>query len=81
MEVKNEPSVVQRFLTETARVSAGMGLTLNLGNFESARIDVSISLPCYCEEVEEAYDYARQWVEKRLDAEVKDIRANKPGLF
>jgi hypothetical protein len=79
--VKNEPLTVQRFVTEPARVSVGMGLTLNLGNYESARIDVSLVVPCYCEETEEAYVYARDWVEKKLEAEVQDIRTNKPGLF
>jgi len=78
---KNEPITVACFLTEPAKVSVGMGLTLNLGNYESARIDVSLVMPCYREEAEAAYTFARNWVEERLTAEVKDIRANKPGLF
>lgn len=80
-EVKNETIEVHRFVTEAAKVSVSMGLTLNLGNFESARIDVSVVVPCYREEVDAAYKYAHSWVEKRLGAEVQSIRENKPSLF
>ncbi len=81
LDAKNEPVTVQCFVTEPAKVSVGMGLTLNLGNYESARIDVSLVVPCYREESNDAYNYARKWVEDRLAVEVKDIRANKPNLF
>lgn len=81
MEVKNEELEVALFVTEPAKVSIGQGLTLNLGNFESARIDVSIAIPCYREEVDAAYSYAQNWVEARLEAEVLSIRKNKPNLF
>lgn len=79
--VKNEVIKVHRFLTEPSKVSVAMGLTINLGNYESARIDVGIVTPCYREEADAAYDYAHDWVEKRLGSEVQDIRANKPSLF
>lgn len=80
-EVKNETLEVRRFLTEPARVSVMMGMALNLGNYESARIDVSVALPCYREEVDAAYVYAHQWVNSRLQQEVQDVRANKPSVF
>jgi hypothetical protein len=81
LEVKNETVQVHRFLTEPARVSMSMGLTLNLGNFESCRLDVSLLVPCYREEVEGAYAYAREWVETRVQAEAQAVRTTKPGLF
>lgn len=77
----NETLEVHQFVTEPAKVGVNMGLTLNLGNFESARIDVSISVPCYREETDEAYRYAREWVETRLGEEVQSVRSNKPSLF
>lgn len=80
-EVKNETMEVRRFLTEPARVSVMMGMTLNLGNYESARIDVSVALPCYREEVDAAYVQAHEWVNSRLQKEVEDVRANKPSVF
>ena len=41
---------VRKLKTAPALVGIGYGLTLNLGNFESARIDVSVSVPAYAEE-------------------------------
>jgi hypothetical protein len=81
LEVKNETLQVHRFLTEPAKINVSMGLTLNLGNFEAARIDVGLVVPCYREETDDAYVYAKKWVETRLGTEVQDIRANKPSLF
>lgn len=80
-EVKNETIQVHRFLTEPAKVSVAMGLTLNLGNYEAARLDVGIVMPCYREERDDAYEDSKKWVEDRLQKEVQDIRANKPSLF
>lgn len=80
-EVKNETLEVQQFVTEPAKVSVAMGLTLNLGNYETARIDVSMLVPCYREEADAAYKYAHGWVEGRLAAEVEDIRSKKPSIF
>src|SRR4051812_42401043 len=67
-DTKNEVITVHRFLTEPAKVSVSKGLTLNLGNYESARIDVSVVVPCYREELDWAYKYADGWVESRLNA-------------
>lgn len=44
-----------------AFVRVGAGLTINTGNFESLRIDVSVTLPCLPSEVEEAYDRASNY--------------------
>jgi hypothetical protein len=71
-----EPEVfaVHRFVTEPARVEVQMGLTINLGNYESARVSVGVVVPCYREEIEDAYQFAHGWAEKRVQAEVDDIR-------
>lgn len=65
---------VHRFLTEPAQVQVGMGVTLNLGNYESARIDVRLSVPVYREEINEAYDFVKQYVTKRLEQEVSETK-------
>ena len=41
-----------------AKVSLKFGKTINLGNYESLRVDVGVELPCYPEEFEEAYQDA-----------------------
>lgn len=74
-----EPQVIaiHRFLTEPAKVQVGMGVTLNLGNYESARVDVVLTVPVYREEINDAFAFAQQYVEKRIAEEVEEIRGTQ----
>lgn len=65
---------VHRFVTEPARVGVEVGLTLNLHNYEFAKINVSVSIPCYKEEIDETYRYAQSWAKARLQTEVAKAR-------
>lgn len=73
-EPKTEVLGVVKFETTPAIVRRGYGLTLNLGNYESARIDVSIELPCYVEDIDRADEFACNWVGERIIAERESIR-------
>jgi hypothetical protein len=72
--VTEEVVAVRKFVVEPAKIGVSKGLTINLGNFESARIDVSIQVPCYAEEAAEAFEYASAFVEDRLTTERAAIR-------
>lgn len=52
-----------------AVVRVGAGLTINMGDFNSLRIDCSVSLPCRVEGVAEAYEEAAAFVAEKLDEE------------
>jgi len=65
---------VLRFETDPSHVEVGWGFTLNLGNYESVRMDVRIAVPCYLEDVDNAYEWARAWVRERLDHEARAVR-------
>ncbi len=58
-----------------ASVAAGSSMTLNLGNFESVKVDVKVTLPCYVEEVTDCYKAAKAIVDLHLNGEVAAIRA------
>lgn len=58
-----------------ARVRCALGLTINLGNFESARVDASIELPCYAEEQQQAF--ARAWA--LVEAELREQAMGTPA--
>ena len=67
-------------------VTRGYGLTLNLGNYESARFDVTITMPCYPEDVEACDEWCRAWAEERTKQEMASVRGSKgpkklPGAF
>ena len=76
---KDEEIAVRTFVTNPAMVEIGYGLTLNIGNYESARIDVRVSLPCYVEETDQAFAFAKKWTEERIQTEVKEIRKIASG--
>ena len=71
---ESEEISVHEFETEPATVVVDHGLTINLGNYESARLSVAIRVPCYAEEVDAAYAWAKDWVESRIREEVDKIR-------
>ena len=73
-EAKDETIEVKTFVTQPATVEIGYGLTLNIGNYESARVDVKVSVPCYREETDAAYEYAKTWAESRVKQEVAAVR-------
>ncbi len=54
---------------EPAFVRISAGGTYNLGNYESLRIDVSVTMPCLADEVEQARDAASDFVREALAEE------------
>lgn len=52
-----------------AEVSMAAGLTLNLGNFESLRIDCRVTIPCRREDIVAAQQVAADFVAERISEE------------
>ena len=63
---------VRKFEVEPAYISVNHGRTANLGNYESARVDVRVSVPCYAEEINEAIAYADILASEHLEMILKD---------
>jgi hypothetical protein len=63
---------VKPFLSEPAYVRVSQGMTKNMGNYESLRVDVAITLPCYPEEVEEVLPKLGDKVAAYLERELKE---------
>jgi hypothetical protein len=68
---------VKKFETTPAVVRRGYGLTLNQGNYESARIDVSVEVPCYLADLKRADEFAAKFCEERVRKEVAEARGHK----
>lgn len=60
------------FHTSPARVRVVGSVTRNLGDYNSARVEVMIEVPCYPEESEitRAYDYASSLVDRFIPQEL-----------
>ena len=71
-EEKRKVIEVRKFETEPAFVRINAGVTKNLGNYESLRVDVAISVPCYVEEIETVQKRTAEMVADMLDAEVEE---------
>lgn len=76
-EVSNERIRIRPFISQPASISVKAGLTINLGNYESGRVDVMLTMPCYPEEVDETYEVVKQWVDARIDKTARDIEMSK----
>lgn len=57
-----------------AKVGASSRMTLNMGNYESVQLEVTVELPAYVEELGPAYETAKKFVDDHLNKEVKAIR-------
>jgi len=74
VEESRETLEVLAFVTEPAKVTVELGVTLNLGDYESARVTVGVSAPCYREEVMDAYQHWLQFAKTRLVEEQAEIK-------
>jgi hypothetical protein len=56
-----------------AEIGYAAGFTQNLGNFSSARCEISIRLPCPPDQIDETYEFAMKWVSDRLQSEAASL--------
>lgn len=70
LEVRTFPEGV-----EPAWIEVSQGLTINLGQYESARVDASVKLPCFVEEIRPAF--GRAWA--LVESELKEAVSKTPG--
>ena len=59
--------------TPPVELHLSMGLTKNLGEFQFARMDIGVSIPCMPEEMEHYFKRAKKWITTKLQREVQRI--------
>ena len=59
---------------DLSKVKLSMGMTVNLGNYESARFDVGVEHPCSAEDIDAAYKTAQAWCDSKLSDFVSEVR-------
>lgn len=72
-EKEEQRILIDTFESEPAFVEVSLGLTINLGNFESLRIDVGARIPCYKEELPSAQQEIFKLVESELVRRKREI--------
>jgi hypothetical protein len=57
-----------------AQVHVSGATTINLGNYESAKVVIGITVPTDLDEVADAYEYASDWVSERMAKAVSEAK-------
>lgn len=65
------PTAMQEGNPAYLNISAGM--TKNLGDFNSARVSISITYPCVPDDIEESYEKLKNWIDSRLIKEIAEL--------
>jgi hypothetical protein len=67
-ETKEEPvGEPQGFVGPTCNVGMKVGHTRNLGNYESLRVDITLNMPCYQDEIDLIVEFERKWLFEKMD--------------
>lgn len=67
------------FDVEPALVRVSVGVTRNLGNYESLRIDASLTMPCVPERADEVYKQSAERVGGWITQELEYYGVSAPG--
>jgi len=54
-------------------VGVEASFTKNLGNFQSARLQVSLKMPAKASELDETFVFSRDWVNSKLESMITDL--------
>lgn len=68
-EVLDEPVYTQ----PTCNAGMSIGVTRNVGNYESVKIQVSLHAPCYPQEVDEVFDGIEEKLDERLTSMLQKV--------
>ena len=61
----------QGVFTDGTSITVEGGRVLNLGNYETARVGVSITIPCNVGSLDETYHFATEWVSGKIEEALK----------
>ena len=61
---------------DKAKVKLGAGFTINLGNYESARIDAGVEIQGNRDEMPELWKKADEEITKQLDEQIEELKKN-----
>jgi len=60
---------------QLCEVGVNMSYTHNLGNYSSAKLGVSLKIPCPHSEIDAVYAYAKEWVDTKMMSLIKEINS------
>jgi len=70
--IKSGPDVIPAH--ELANVNVSLGLTLNLGDFNIAKVGVSVTMPTNVKDLDASYQFAKEWAEDRIATMAGEVK-------
>jgi hypothetical protein len=67
------PDTVDTPDDQLAKLNVEAAFTKNLGNYQSARVTVGLTLPSPLDELDSRFDFATTWVNTKLEGLLADI--------
>lgn len=65
--------VYPNVLTPWAEVGFAAGFTKNMGDYNSARVEITLKVTCETTEIDGAYEFAEDWVSTRLKKQHEEL--------
>lgn len=80
-ESREETVNTRRFDGQPAVVSLTFGATIETGEYQFARVDVGVYVPCAPDkaEIEKTYEEARAFVSEKIKSEISSIKEKMAG--
>lgn len=75
VDVPAEVTIPEKATEPGCLVGVEMSYTHNLGNYQSARVQVSLSVPCPSHDIDGVFDFTKDWVETKLASMVNELQA------
>jgi hypothetical protein len=75
VDVPKEVKADKPTSAQLCEVKIESGYTHNLGNFQSARVAVSLMVPCETGELDQVASFVEEWVNTRMEKLVADLKS------
>lgn len=51
--------------------------TMNLGDFNSTRLQVSLKVPCQHGEIDQVFEFGKDWVDQKMQSMIEEVESQK----
>ncbi|MEJ6846780.1 hypothetical protein [Sinorhizobium fredii] len=59
-------------------VGVDASYTHNLGNYQSAKVGVTLKIPCLHGEINDVFDFAKSWVDEKMQGLIDELQSDPP---
>jgi len=74
IEQEEEKVSSKEYEGQVCNVGFSLAHTMNLGNYESLRVEVSLHMPVYAHEIDWAHEFGSKWVEDKMEAKIDNYK-------